>query len=74
MKSFFIFIGGFVLGILTTFLFLYVISYSDKPNDGLIGLSKFNEKGVCIPTKKGLDIFQVVKPNMALNCAVPLAL
>lgn len=66
MKSFLIFISGFIAGILVTFLVLYLISVADKPNDGIIGLTKFPEKGECIPTKTELKIFQVVEPNMAL--------
>ncbi len=66
MKSFLIFIGGFVAGILATSLLLYLISTANKSNDGLIGLTKFSAKGECIPTKTELEIFQVVEPNMAL--------
>ncbi len=66
MKSFLFFIGGFVAGILATFLFAYLTSVADKPNDGLIGLTKFSEKGECVPTKTQLEIFQVLEPNMAL--------
>ena len=66
MKSFLVFIGGFVAGILATILFLYLIAVADKPNDGLIGLTKFPKKGECIQTKTQLEIFQVVEPNMAL--------
>ena len=66
MKGFLIFIGGFVAGILATFLFAYITSIATKPNDGLLGLTKFPEKGECITTKGELEIFQVVEPNMAL--------
>ena len=66
MKSFLIFIGGFVTGILVTILFAHLVSIEDKPNDGPIGLTKFPEKGECIPVKKELEIFQVVEPTMAL--------
>jgi len=67
MKNLLVFIGGLVAGILATFLFLYLISVADKPNDGLIGLTKFLEKGECIPTKTELEIFQVLEPNMDLT-------
>lgn len=66
MKSFLILIVGFVAGIFATFLFLYLKSDADQSHDGLIGLTKFSEKGECIPIKKALSIFQVVEPNMAL--------
>jgi hypothetical protein len=66
MKKFLIFIGGFIAGILATLLFSFLVSNSNQPNDGLIGLTVFSEKGECITTKKQIEIFQVMKPNMAL--------
>lgn len=66
MKTFLIFIGGFVVGILATFLFLYLMADATKPNDGLIGLTIFPQKGECIITKGEIEIFQVIQPNMAL--------
>lgn len=66
MKNFLIFIGGFIAGILVTLLFAFLVSNSNQPNDGLIGLTVFPEKGECITTKKQIEIFQVMKPNMAL--------
>ncbi len=66
MNKFLIFIGGFVAGILATFLLLYLISGATKSNDGLIGLTIFPEKGECISTKTEIEIFQMIQPNMAL--------
>ena len=66
MNKFLIFIGGFVAGILVTFLFLYVLSVGTKSTDGLIGLTIFPKKGECITTKNEIEIFQVMQPNMAL--------
>jgi hypothetical protein len=71
MKSLLIFIGGFVAGILATFLFAYIASSANKPNDGLFGLSKFPQKGDCITTtskrkSRELEVLQVVAPNAAL--------
>jgi len=71
MKKFLIFIGGFVAGILATFFALYVYSVANKPNDGLLGLKIFEEKGDCLTsTSKSksseIDIFQVIAPNAAL--------
>ena len=71
MKKFLIFIGGFVVGILATFFALYVYSVANKPNDGLLGLKIFEEKGDCLTsTSKSksseIDIFQVIAPNAAL--------
>ena len=65
MKKFLIFIGGFVAGILATIFVVYVIAIANKPNDGLLGLTLFPEKGECI-TKNEMEIFQVLEPNMAL--------
>lgn len=58
--------GGFVAGIMATMLVLFLMAVDELPNDGLIGLTKFPEKGECIPTKTPLEILQVVEPNMAL--------
>jgi hypothetical protein len=71
MMKFLIFIGGFVAGILTTIFAIYVYSIANKPNDGLLGLTIFEEKGECITiTSKNksseIDIFQVIAPNAAL--------
>jgi hypothetical protein len=66
MKQFLIFIGGFIVGILATLLFAFLVSNSNESNDGLVGLTIFPEKGECIITKKQIEIFQVMKPNMAL--------
>ncbi len=66
MKRFLIFIGGFVAGILATLLFAFLISVSNQPNNGLLGLTIFPEKGECITTQSEIEVFQVIKPNMAL--------
>ena len=66
MKKFLIFISGFVAGILATIFTIYVIAIANKPNDdGLIGLTIFEEKGECITTNE-IEIFQVLEPNVAL--------
>jgi len=66
MKKFLIFIGGFVAGILATIFTIYVIAIANKPNDdGLIGLTIFEEKGECITTNE-IEVFQVLEPNVAL--------
>lgn len=73
MKKFFVFLGGFVAGILATILVAYFISTPNKPNDGgLIGLTLFPEKGECISTTSKnksceIEIFQVLAPNAALG-------
>lgn len=65
MKKLPIFIGGFVAGVLATIFVGYIMVVADKPNDGLLGLTLFSEKGECV-TKKAIEVFQVLKPNMAL--------
>lgn len=72
MKNFLIFVGGFVAGILATFLFAYLKSNADKPNDGLPGLTIFPKQEECITTTKKnksceIKIFQVLAPNAALG-------
>ena len=66
MKKFLIFIGGFIAGILATILVAYIIAIASKPNDGLIGLKVFPEKGECIQSDGELEVFQVLEPNVAL--------
>lgn len=63
MKKFLLFLGGFVSGILTTFIVAYFIN-SEKIE--LIGLTMFSEYGECIQTEREIEVFQVLKPNMAL--------
>jgi hypothetical protein len=77
MGKLFIFIGGLLVGILTTVLVMYkiseanepigneVIAEADNPFEGMPGLTKFPEKGECI-TKGEMEIFQVFEPNIAL--------
>ena len=73
MKRFFIFIGGFVAGVLATIFVGYLLVITNKPiEDGLIGLTVFPEKGECVKTTSKsksteIDILQVVEPNMALG-------
>ena len=66
MKSFLIFIGGFITGILALFLFTFMMNDSNEPNDGLVGLSLFAEKGDCISQDRQIEIFHVIEPNYAL--------
>jgi len=66
MKKFLIFIGGFAAGILTTIFVAFLINFANKPNDGLLGLTIFSEKGDCIATKGEIEVFQVLEPSMAL--------
>lgn len=66
MSKALIFFGGIVVGILATILVAYLIAIRNTPNDGMLGLKVFSKKGDCITTKKKIEIFQVVEPNMAL--------
>lgn len=59
------FLGGFIVGVITTILILFLISTGSNYDDTLPGLVLFPEKGECI-TKKDLEIFQTLTPNMAL--------
>ena len=59
------FIGGFIVGVITTILTLFLIYNGSNSNDTLAGLTIFSEKGECI-TKNELVIIQTVGPNMAL--------
>ena len=66
MKKFLFFISGFVAGILVTILVAFLINVANKPNEGLLGLTIFPEKGECIATNNEIEVFQVLEPNMAL--------
>ena len=69
MKKALPFISGVVVGILATILVLYLMFFeaNNQPYDeGLSGLTIFPEKGECIPTDSEIEVFQVLKPNMAL--------
>jgi hypothetical protein len=71
MKSFLIFICGFIIGIIVTFLFVNYYFVSNQPNDGLEGLTIFPDPDECITsTSKNkscqINIFQVIAPNAAL--------
>jgi hypothetical protein len=65
------FLGGFIVGVVTTILVLFLFYTENEsavpltPNDTLAGLTIFPEKGECI-TKNEIEILQTLKPNMAL--------
>lgn len=69
MKRILIFISGFVAGVLSTFLVLYIISTTNKSSDSIEGLIIFETKGDCLDSDE-IEVFQVLKPNMALATAV----
>lgn len=70
MKHFFIFTGGLIAGILAMLLLNLPVNEVNQPNDGLIGLTIFPEKGESITrfesVEREIEVFQVLRPNMAL--------
>ena len=64
MKKFWVFIIGFVSGIIATFLVMYIIFVANKPSDDLLTI--FPEKGECIATDGEIEVIQVIEPNAAL--------
>lgn len=67
MKSTLAFWGGVLVGIAATVLVIfYISSKGEIGDDGIPGLTIFNEPGECI-TKDEIKIFQVLKPDMALG-------
>jgi hypothetical protein len=66
MKKVLLFGSGFIAGIIATILVLTLIAVENQPNDGLLGLTVFPEKGDCITTAGAIEVFQVLKPNMSL--------
>lgn len=63
MSSYF---GGFITGIIVTVIVAYLISSSNSPKDEFTGLTMLSEKGECIKTEGEIEVFQVIKPNIAL--------
>ena len=59
------FIGGFIAGVVTTVIVLFVIFSVSSSEETLLGLTIFPERGECI-TRSEIEIFQTIKPNMAL--------
>ena len=66
MKKFLLVFGGFVAGIIVTVIVAYLISSSNSPKDEFTGLTMLSEKGECIKTEGEIEVFQVIKPNIAL--------
>lgn len=66
MKKFLLFIGGFVSGIVATFLVAILINIGNQSDEDYPGLTKFSEKGECIATSGEIEIMQVLEPNVAL--------
>jgi hypothetical protein len=72
MKNVLVFGFGFVAGIIATIIVGISINNSNKPNDGLLGLTVFPEKGECLTTTSKnksceIAIYQVIAPNAALG-------
>lgn len=66
MKKFLLVFGGFVAGIIVTVIVAYLISSANNPKDEFTGLTMLSEKGECIKTEGEIEVFQVIKPNIAL--------
>lgn len=66
MKKVLLFFGGFITGIIATVIVAYFISSANSPKDELTGLTMLSEKGECIKTEGEIEVFQVIKPNIAL--------
>jgi hypothetical protein len=66
MKKVLLFSSGFVAGIIAIILVAILINIGNQPNYGLSGLTVFPKKGECIKTSGEIEVFQVLKPNMAL--------
>lgn len=58
MKNFFIFLGGFICGI----IFIFIVGISANNNSGLV---LFEEDGKCFHTNK-LEVFQAMRPGEVL--------
>lgn len=61
----------YIIGFISGIIFYYIVNANtdnvpDEPYDGLYGLTEFSEKAECVPTGGIIEVFQVLKPNMAL--------
>ena len=66
MKKILLFGSGFVAGIIATILVAFFLYAENQLNDDLSGLTILPEIGESIITKGEIEVFQVLKPNMAL--------
>lgn len=62
MKKFLLFFGGFICGIIITFLTLFIIGSTSTSNNGV---NIFDKPGECL-AKGSVEIFQVIEPTAAL--------
>jgi hypothetical protein len=70
MRKGLLFFSGFITGIVTTILVVFLIYGVYQPNDdGVLGLTIFPEKGECVAIKSEMKVLQVIEPNMALAIA-----
>lgn len=63
MKNWGLFLGGVVTGVILTFLFAYFYAYGS--NDGLSGVTNFDQPGQVI-NESSVKVMQVVGDNAAL--------
>ncbi len=61
-----VFISGVVTGIIAIIFIGVLISAGDQSSTGLPGLTMYPEKGECIATRGKIEVFQVLRPSMAL--------
>jgi hypothetical protein len=66
MKQLLLFISGLITGVFATFIVVNIFGSAGQSSDGLVGLSLFEKKAECITEQGDLEIFQVLKSNMAL--------
>lgn len=62
MKKFLLFFGGFICGIIMTFLTIFIIGSTSTSNNGV---NIFDKPGECL-AKGSVEIFQVIEPTAAL--------
>lgn len=62
MKKFLLFFGGFICGVILTFLALFIISQSSSVNNRI---TMFETPGECL-IKGSVKVFQVLEPSAAL--------
>ena len=65
MKKWLIFGGGFLAGIVVTFLVLVVIALAKQSSDGLIGATMFDKPGQAVEDRE-FKVMQVIQDNAAL--------
>ena len=68
MKKWLVFGGGFLSGVVVTFLVLIAIAFAKQNSDGLLGATMFDKPGQAVEDR-AFKVMQVIDDNAALVTA-----